>query len=292
MPGGFPAGVVVADVAPVPDEEKEAFKAKHVSTAYLHGDDDETKERYKNAKAIQYTRWKWAAANVSTYVNVLRAAGHSDEKIQGVFDGRPLCWADAAAWDAFRFALGELKGKVEEEKGWAPVNFVFTGSSVPGFSQNPCKGHRDLPSKITDPAKSDARRNSAEHLMQRKRCVAQLRPGCSLSLHCSAIPQQVDICVIGDGVNECFQALQEAAKEKAEGALRVRQYPSTTGAFTKGMRFGVKGSDLAAFSPCIKAFHEEWSAKLPGGLQLTFAEDDQSIPPWEMFVPTDKDGTS
>ena len=255
--GGFPADIKVADVAPVADDEKDAFKAKHVSTAYLHGDDAETKERYKNAKAIQYTRWKWAVANVTTYVNVLRAAGHSDEKIQGVFDGRPLCWADAAAWDAFRFALGELKAKVEEEKGWAPVNFVFTGSSVPGFSQNPCKGHRDLPSKITDPAKSD-----------------------------------VDICVIGDGVNECFQALQEAAKEKTEGALRVRQYPSTTGAFTKGMRFGVKGEDLAAFSPCIKAFHEEWSAKLPGGLQLTFAEDDQSIPPWEMFVPTDKDGTS
>ena len=58
-------------------------------------------------------------------------------------------------WDEFRSALGDLEGALELEKGWTPVSFVHTGSAVHGFSQNPCKGFPDMPSKITDPSKSD-----------------------------------------------------------------------------------------------------------------------------------------
>jgi hypothetical protein len=45
--------------------------------------------------------------NVTTFVNILRAAGHSDENIQGVFDGWPLCWTTRELWDEFRQALGK-----------------------------------------------------------------------------------------------------------------------------------------------------------------------------------------
>jgi hypothetical protein len=238
---GFPTTVVVKDVPPVPEAELEAFKATHLSNEYLHG--PEAEDRFKNDVKIQHTRWDWLCKNETAYVNVLRAAGHSEDNIQGVFDGRPLCWTSIAVWDEFRSALGELEGALELEKGWTPVSFVHTGSAVPGFSQNPCKGFRDLPSKITDPSKSD-----------------------------------VDLCIVGDGVNDCFQKMQE------EGELKTRIYPTTTGMYTRGSRFGVKGEGLASFSTCVSAFHEVWSARLPGGLQLTFAEDDQGIPPWEMYI--------
>ena len=81
------------------------------------------------------------------------------------------------------------------------MQFVHAGSAVPGFSQNPAKGHRDLPSKITDPSKSD-----------------------------------VDICIVGDGVLDSFLALEEKEKVK----VKVKRYPSTTGRMSKGMRFSVK----------------------------------------------------
>jgi hypothetical protein len=47
--------------------------------------------------------------NVTTFVNILRAAGHSDENIQGVFDGWPLCWTTKELWDEFRHALGKRR---------------------------------------------------------------------------------------------------------------------------------------------------------------------------------------
>jgi len=240
----FGLGMVVADVARVPEEEAAAFKDKHVSTAYLHDDTPEQKERFRNATKIQYTRWEWAVKNTTSYVNVLRAAGHSDENIQGIFDGRPLCWPDDGQWAEFKAALGELKAKVEAETGWDHVQFVHAGSAVPGFSQNPCKGHRDLPSKITDPSKSD-----------------------------------VDICIVGDGVLDSFLKLEK------EGEVKVRRYPSTTGRMSKGMRFSVKG--FSVLGECIEEFHKAWSEKLAGGLQFTFAEDDQGIPGWEIFIPTE-----
>jgi hypothetical protein len=39
--------------------------------------------------------------------------------------------------------------------------------------------------------------------------------------------------------------------------------------------------------PSTQPFFEEWSKKLPGGLQLTFAEDENDTPPWEIRVPLD-----
>lgn len=235
--------LLVADIAPVPEADRAAFEEAHVSRAYLH-DGPEAEERYKNSTEIQYARWQWATRNASTYVNVMRAAGHGDAAIQGVFDGRPLCWKDAALWAEFCAACGALERALAAEQGWTFVRTIHTGSAVPGFSQNPAKGHRDLPSKITDPAKFD-----------------------------------VDVCVSANGVNRAFARLED------DDSKRTKRYPSTTGFYNRGMRFAVK-FDMALFSEAVAEFHRTWSAKLPGGLQITFAEDDQPIPPWEMYVPS------
>lgn len=234
--------LVVSEVPPIAPEEAEAFAAKHVNSEYHH-DSDVSTERFANSTDIQYTRWDWTIKNTTTYVNVMRAAGHGDDAIQGVFDGRPLCWKDKALWDEFCAACGAFQKAVAAEKGWTLCRMVHTGSAVPGFSQNPAKGFRDLPSKITNPAKSD-----------------------------------VDICIVANGVNNTFMALEQ------DDTKKTKRYPSTTGYYNKGMRFAVK-FDMKDFSKAVDDFYKTWSAKLPGGLQLTFAEDDQGVPPWEMYIP-------
>ena len=70
-----------------------------------------------------------------------------------VFEGRAARACCRAG--SLRAALGELEAEIEAEEDWSHVQFVHTGSSVPGFSPNPRKGHRNLPSNITNPSKSD-----------------------------------------------------------------------------------------------------------------------------------------
>mmetsp|Transcript_4631 Transcript_4631/g.7572 ORF Transcript_4631/g.7572 Transcript_4631/m.7572 type:complete len:182 (-) Transcript_4631:226-771(-) len=175
---------------------------------------------------------------------MLRVCGHSDGNIQAMLRGRPLCFTNDALFDELRSALGKLAQDLENELSWRNVNFVFTGSSVPGFSQNPLKGFKDTASKITSTTKSD-----------------------------------VDICVLADGVNDWV--ISQRAKDLPEPK---RSYPTTCSRTVCGMRFGVK--DLSSVSATVKAFHDEWSTKLQGGLQLTFCEDSLDIPPWEARINT------
>ena len=51
--------------------------------------------------------------------------------------------------------IRELKKKLESSSTLSRIRFAQTGSSVPGFSNNPLKGFRDRPSKITDVHNSD-----------------------------------------------------------------------------------------------------------------------------------------
>lgn len=129
----------------MPAENLEELQKTHVSTEYLdkkHPDTaNEAKARLKKTRQLQYTRWKWAVDNVKTYINVLRAAGHPDVSIQNMFDGTPLCFPSPEAYSELRKGLKELAPAIEKEMGWNGCGFIITGSSVPGFSQNPCKGH-------------------------------------------------------------------------------------------------------------------------------------------------------
>jgi len=50
-------------------------------------------------------------------------------------------------------------------------------------------------------------------------------------------------------------------------------------------RYGIKPSAFKDASPEIHEFHEFWSKKLKGGLQITFQDAGSSMPPWEIVMP-------
>ena len=244
----FPKDVFVADIPKIPEAEVEAFKAKYVDNTYLSK--EEAKERMKSIQGTrdcQYARWKWAKSNFSTYVNMLRVCGHPDESIQAMLAGRPLCFREQKTYDDFCAALRAVKPQVEKELGLECVGFVFTGSSVPGFSQNPCKGKHLVPSKITSISKSD-----------------------------------VDLCMKADGINDFVESIKEEGINCTgypttctpyQGAMRFSLRPGsmiTPGSMDK--------------CPALASFYKEWSEKLAGGLQLTMCEDGLGIPPWEARV--------
>mmetsp|Transcript_299 Transcript_299/g.390 ORF Transcript_299/g.390 Transcript_299/m.390 type:complete len:328 (-) Transcript_299:86-1069(-) len=143
----------VEDVPAIPEAEQEAFAAEHLDKTYLKYGSPEALERtgggVQQVRDLQYKRWDWAKDNLPTYVNMLRVAGHSDEAIQAMLDGRPLCLPDDAMFTEFKESLKGLKAIIEDNTELTNVGFVFTGSSVPGYSQNPMKGKAFKPSKIT-----------------------------------------------------------------------------------------------------------------------------------------------
>eukprot|EP00177_Eucheuma_denticulatum_P000601 GFKZ01001081.1.p1 GENE.GFKZ01001081.1~~GFKZ01001081.1.p1 ORF type:complete len:345 (+),score=33.26 GFKZ01001081.1:184-1218(+) len=155
----FPADVDIPAIPPVPESELDSFKAKHIdSSAIKDYKSPEAKDRLEplpRVRVSQYARWQWACDNFDTYVNMLRVSGHSDEGIAAMVKGRPLCFKDAATMSALVGGLKKLKPALEAEKGWGDVSFVFTGSSVPGFSQNPLKGRKLEPTRITNNESSD-----------------------------------------------------------------------------------------------------------------------------------------
>ncbi|KAI0566619.1 hypothetical protein FGB62_7g458 [Gracilaria domingensis] len=241
----LPEDYNIADIKPVPEEEKATFKEKYINTEKLKWGTPEAEERCKdNARPEQYVRWRWALANFDTYINMLRVYGHPDDRIERMLKGIPMCLPSEKAYNELREALKTLAGEISEEMGWKNVGFVFTGSSVPGFSQNPLKGFQGLPSKITDPNKSD-----------------------------------VDICIVADGINVTVARCHSDGDEFIEPKYA---FPTTVNEITSGMRFGCK--NLAEFCSTAASFYDVWSEKLPGGLQFTFCEDDTDIPPWEARI--------
>lgn len=196
----FPSNTIVADIPPVPAAEVAAFKAKHVNLEKMSYSDPEAKDRLKNRRNLQYDRWDWACANMGTYINMMRVCGHSDEKIQAMIDGTPMCFATPEDYRVLRAALKKLGDDIEAEMGWTNVNFVITGSSVPGFSQNPIKGFASTPSKITNATKSD-----------------------------------VDISIVGDGINTTMTDRLEAGLPEPK-----RCFATTCSATTDATRFGCK----------------------------------------------------
>ncbi len=199
--------IKVADVPRPPDLGPVA--AANLSNAYLKASDPEAQARLGDSRSIQFSRWNYAVANVTDYINVLRSAGHSDERIQAMLDGTPLVFPSADAYRQLRVALAVLKPVIEKAMGWRFLHFVMAGSSVPGFSQNPLKGHRDKPSKIADPNKSD-----------------------------------VDICIAADGVNRTVAKNRE---QHGAGSEPQRTYITTCSAHLTGVRYGCR--KLEEFCP-------------------------------------------
>ena len=146
----------VKSVKPIPESEIEEFKSKHLSNAYIHEGEESFKERMDKAAELMFKRWDWLNKNPEIYVNMLRVKGFTDEQIQDCLDGkRPLSFKTVDIHKEFCLDMKKLGKDLEKELGLKGVWFAQTGSAVPGYSSNPCKGHADVPSKITDPDNSD-----------------------------------------------------------------------------------------------------------------------------------------
>jgi len=166
----------VADVKALVEANMEDFKAKFIDSSKKDPTSEEGKAVLAStaaARKIQYTRWRWAQANIDTYINQLRVSGFSDEAIQNMLDGVPLCFENRDHFQEFCAAGAELCHNLSQEQTrLLDIHIVATGSSVTGFSQNPLKGKRDQPTKMTSVKKSD-----------------------------------VDICIVADGVSDWISRL-------------------------------------------------------------------------------------
>ena len=146
----------VKSIPPISDNQLEEFKRKYISMVYIHPGEEGFDERLKNTLEIQYKRWDWMQSHPDIYVNMLRVCNHKDENIQACLDGkRSLSFTNPDLYREFTLDLSDLKQSIERETELQNVRFVQAGSSVAGFSNNPNKGFRDTPSKITDVSKSD-----------------------------------------------------------------------------------------------------------------------------------------
>merc|ERR1719300_100176 len=88
---------------------------------------------------------------------MLRVSGFSAEDIIYLINGKPLSFAKVSLYEEFVKDCNDLKKDLEMDYPTVMKNvqFIETGSSVVGFSQNPQKGKPDQASKITDPKSSD-----------------------------------------------------------------------------------------------------------------------------------------
>jgi hypothetical protein len=146
----------VKSVTPIQESEVEEFKLKYLSDAYIHEGEEGFKERMEQSPVLMFKRWDWLNKNPEIYVNMLRVKGFTDEQIQDCLDGRrSLSFKTVDIHKEFCLDINKLGKELEKELGLKGVWFVQTGSAVPGYSSNPCKGLSDVPSKITDPDKSD-----------------------------------------------------------------------------------------------------------------------------------------
>lgn len=195
----FPAKASVKDINPVPETDHESFKSAHINMDKLDYDHPEAVRRFKVERTLQYQRWEWACNNLHTYVNMLRLSGFTDEKIQAMIEGTPLCFESPEAYREMRVALKKLSNDISQEMGWRNVSFVITGSSVAGFSQNPLKGFAVQPSRITCAKSSD-----------------------------------VDICIVASGVNQTMIKRIKAGHDEPK-----RSFVTTCSPTTSSTRFGL-----------------------------------------------------
>lgn len=192
--------VLLENISPIPAEDQEEFKKEHIDMTYLHWGTPEADERAKNCRELQFARWNWACNNIDKYVNTLRLTGFSDQRIQNMLDGTPLCFKSHEVYRELRTALKKLATDIEKELGWDGVGFIITGSSVPGFSQNPCKGVADRPTRITDEHSSD-----------------------------------VDICIVGNGV-DMFMTERTQNEEKPSPIC----FSTTCSPTSSATRYGIR----------------------------------------------------
>ena len=205
----FPQGLDATAVPELPADEVDAFKSENIDNTKIKDDTPEYHERTSSEYAVreaQYARWRWACTHFETYCNMLRVSGHPTESVQAMLKGRPLCFPDQKSFSELVAGLQELGPQLETAMGCANLGFVFTGSSVVGFSQNPLKGNHAHanPRPTVDPC----------FLICRPPHPA-LREGKYLipSKITSKTKSDVDICIKADGIERFVDSVRERGRK-------------------------------------------------------------------------------
>lgn len=107
------------------------------------------KERYDNASEIVFSRWNWILENNEKFVNILRINGFQDDCIQEAFNGiKPLTIKTKETFDQFCERIFLLKEILMATYKIKELRVAIIGSSLYGFSNNPLKGGKEIPSNI------------------------------------------------------------------------------------------------------------------------------------------------
>ena len=107
------------------------------------------KERYANSSEIVFARWQWILNNMEKYVNILRINGFKDTCIKEAFLGiKPLIIKTKEHFGQFCERIFTLKSELKKSYKIKNLKVAMIGSSLYGFSNNPLKGSKDIPSNI------------------------------------------------------------------------------------------------------------------------------------------------
>lgn len=141
-----PAYILDINVASVPRKIDDLITH---ATITIDRDSREGKWRLANVRQCQMLRWIWSQKHPSKWINMLRNAGLEDTDIQ-------LCLLRAKPFDFFSLEdytecktdLMRVAARIEKRTGVTGIRFVQQGSSITGYSSNPLKGERYVPTHL------------------------------------------------------------------------------------------------------------------------------------------------
>jgi len=241
--------IVVSSVPRLADDEIESFKAAHVSDIYLHPGEPKFEKRSKKEPIhYQYARWDWLHNNKEKYVNILRVCGFEDAAIQLCLDGKR----------PLNFTSEEIHRELVHDLAELKTKLETEANLTDvRFVQT----GSSVPGFSTNPFKGFAK-----------------RPSKITCPHSS----DADLVIVANG-------WENYTAENTKKGLKLLKYP-TTGLRdgTNEVRLGYWKNRVEAYPPALNEFYDKWTAKLGGGLQLTFQEGDPHIAPWEHPIPLDQ----
>jgi len=92
------------------------------------------------------SRWRWIQANPEKYVNLLRMKGYSDDDIQMLCDRKkPLDFETVEDYKECVDDIERMGKDICRRTKMKDIQFIQQGSSCLGFSTNPVKGRRFIP---------------------------------------------------------------------------------------------------------------------------------------------------
>lgn len=105
--------------------------------------------RSENVLQCQMARWHWVQANSVRWINMLRRAGFPDEDIDMCnARSKPLDFLSLADYEECKEDLRAAAKAIEARCGVKAAHFIQQGSSCTGFSTNPFKGLRFIPTHV------------------------------------------------------------------------------------------------------------------------------------------------